>query len=470
MVTSKIKKGFIELNYNILQEFVNINNMSDNIRKNFAGGLRPGAVVEVKIGGYTHEGWGVARLGGRVIFVKGALRDEEVRVEIYGERRGVFYARLLAVLKPGERRLPECPVYEQCGGCQLQHMSYDEELVFKAEQVRAAIYRIGGFGDFIQRPIWGAAQIYHYRNKGIFHVSRNKSGQQLGFWDESSHQPAGAACTLLFPPSFARTLAMLQKKNLPEQVQNVLVRYSRAQDKLLLAVEIDRAEAISDCRKYLQQLAAEMPELAVWGVKLGADYKIFSPEKFLVDKLGDTEYQIAPGAFFQVNNDQTLRLLAAVREALGDDCRVLLDIYCGIGTFGLYLAKNLPGLTHLAGIEQNAAAVTMAKANGERNGIGKAVFLQGRAEDRFAGLRAHYKQIDGVIIDPPRRGCDKGFLGELLALGPSKIVYVSCNPASLARDLKILCAGGYSLDFVQPVDMFPRTHHVECVVSLSHKN
>jgi 23S rRNA (uracil1939-C5)-methyltransferase len=433
------------------------------------GELHVGDILTTKINGYTHDGQGVARINRRVIFVPGALHDELVELEITAERKKIFYARLLSVLEPSEqRREPICSVYGGCGGCHLQHMSYVEEAAFKQGQVEAALQRIGNLerNSCEYRQILTAEQQYHYRNKGIFHVVRDGSGQRLEFWDESSHEPAGATCELLFPESVQQLTKWLGEQNLPENVTDVMIRYAFASDELMLCFDLnnsDKAEAAA----LLQQAVAKFANLKVWGVKIDGEYHVLSEQQFICDQLGTVKYQISPAAFFQVNNRQTLLMLETIQGCFEPEDKILLDAYCGIGTLGINLAKNLSNLQALIGVEINAAAVQNARQNAKLNQIAKAEFWQGRAEQEFAKIVARHKKIDVVIIDPPRRGCHQNLLEGLLQLAPQKIIYVSCNPATLARDLKILCAEKYKCRFVQPLDMFPRTRHVETVVLLS---
>jgi len=452
---------------------------SDKKRNNHTemAGLRPGDVFTAEISGYTHDGWGVARLGQRVIFIQGVLRGELVQAEISSQRRGVFYARLLQIVQSApenRRQSPLCPVYDGCGGCQLQHMTYAEELYFKQEQVASALQRLGGFSAAelsVMRPIIEAApkQLYHYRNKGIFHVSRDAAGYSLSFWNEETHSPVAAACQLLFPEKVNQLIARLRQGDLPNGVSDVMLRYSFASQRLMLFLRFSEASAeqLAVARIFLQQISAEFADLLVWGVQTPKGWQTFSLVGFLTDTFGDVHYQIAPEAFFQVNNAQTMRLLSVLQTALSAKTEFLLDAYCGIGTLGIYLARHLPGLRRLWGIELNAGAVENARQNAELNQLANAKFWQGKAENEFDKILKQNHCIDAVIIDPPRRGCHKQLLHGLLQLRPKQLVYVSCNPSTLARDLQLLCAEKYTLSLVQPVDMFPRTHHVETICVLS---
>lgn len=432
--------------------------------------LLPGARLTVEIGGYTHDGRGVARAQGRVIFVAGAICGEQVEIAITGQQKKVLIGRLLKVIKPSpERTEPICPAYQGCGGCHLQHMSYAEELVFKEGQVTAALRRIGGLGESLAvQPIIAADELYHYRNKGVFHVIRDGGAVRLGFWDEGSHQPAADRCTLLFPPGINALTGWLQGEKLPPNISDIMLRQSFAGGDLLLAAVLtdeNRAAALP----LLTRASEAFPKLRVIATQTPGGWQTHSAATHLTDRLGDTAYQIAAPSFFQVNNRQTRKLLDTAARLLGDNCRVLLDAYCGIGTIGLYLAGSLPNLQRLIGIEMNESAVQNARANAKLNCVWQAEFYCGKAEALFDGL-AERQRPDAVIVDPPRRGCHAALLKGLLKLQPPKILYVSCDPATLARDLAALTAGGYQPACVQPLDMFPRTRHVETVVLMSRKD
>jgi 23S rRNA (uracil1939-C5)-methyltransferase len=349
-------------------------------------------------------------------------------------------------------------------------MSYDEEAAFKQEQVAAALQRIGNVGaDSCEyRQILTAEQQYYYRNKGIFHVVRDDRGQRLEFWDEASHEPAGATCELLFPKQIQRLTNWLSAQNLPQNVTDVMIRYAFAADEMMLCLDLNNSDT-ARAAALLRQAADKFANLQVWGIKIDGEYQVLSERQFICERLGNVQYQISPAVFFQVNNRQTLRMLETVKSCFEPEDKILLDAYCGIGTLGISLAKNLPNLQALIGVEINAAAVRNAKQNAEINQVANAEFWQGKAEQEFAKIVKRHKKIDVVIVDPPRRGCHRNLLDGLLQLAPQKIIYVSCNPATLARDLKILCAEKYKCRFVQPLDMFPRTRHVETVILMSQQ-
>ncbi len=429
--------------------------------------ISPGGVYQAEVTGYTHDGRGVARVAERVVFIPGAIRGETVEFAVLKRVKNVYTARLLRVLAPStERRESLCPVYAACGGCSLQHMSYAEELRFKQEKVAAALRRLGGLnGELPLQPIIAAPEPYHYRNKGIFHAVREGAHTRLVFWGEASHQPAGERCSLLFPPDINRLAAWLEDEQLPPNLTDVMLRYAPASGELLLALILNDGNTAA-AETLLTRAAASFPKLLVYACQTPAGWQILSPHKQITDTLDETGYLISPPAFFQVNNAQTLRLLQTAAGFFDGGERVLLDAYCGIGTLGLYLAARLPHLQRLIGVEINESAVTDAKANAALNGIKNAAFYCGAAEKEFAAITAAHGQPDVVIVDPPRRGCHPTLLAGLLDLAPAKIIYVSCDPATLARDLGKL-SERYLPALIQPLDMFPRTKHVETVVLMS---
>lgn len=462
---------FINISYkiNILQKiyYKIFTEIATVLTQNFSTELTIGSSLELTITGYAHDGRGVARFGGRVIFVDGALCGELVQAEITGYRKKIYYAKLQRVIKAAVGRVePLCPAFGGCGGCQMQHMTYDEELSFKQGQVQAALSRIGGLGaDLPLRPILGANELYHYRNKAVYHVAHTADGAALCFWDEGTHRPAACCCSLLFADDMAAVAEWLQGAGIPPNVSDVMLRRSDSSGEMMLAFKLadENRRAVLPLLKRVQQA---YPAVKVLATQTPAGWQVHSLGEYITDALAGTQYQISPPAFFQVNNRQTQKLLAVVAGLLGDDCRVLIDAYCGIGTIGLYMAAKMPQLKRLVGIEVNESAVLNARANAQLNGITNAEFYCGKAEKLFAAVLPA-QMPDAVIVDPPRSGCHTGLLGGLLDLQAPQIVYVSCNPATLARDLAVLTAGDYRVAAVQPVDMFPRTHHCECVVKLT---
>lgn len=458
----------------------------------------------VNITGYTHKGLGVARIGKEVIFIPGALCDEKLKIRTVARHKGIWQAEITDILHASPERItPQCPVYHTCGGCEVQHMTYAEECNFKTRQVMAALQRVGGLdideltASGKMRPIIAAKEQYHYRNTGIFHVVYDKvqgsangnNNTQLTFWGESSHQAAGQCCKLLFPEVLNQITDWLTQQTIPESVSDIMLRCSHNQKSVMLICHLafDKTDTPKQKQKkstksikadikapsavieLLRKAAERFPVIRVWGVQVGHSCRIYSEEERITTDLFDVSYQLSPTSFFQVNYDQTEQMLNTIKNTFSGQEDVLLDAYCGIGTLGICMANQLPGIKQLVGAEINPAAVDNARLNAVNNGILNAHFYSGKAEERFAEILTKHNKVDAVIIDPPRAGCHKKLLQGLLELAAPKIIYVSCNPATLARDLQLLCADMYTIELIQPIDMFPRTHHVETVVQLVRK-
>ena len=439
----------------------------------------------VKISGYAHDGAGVGRIGGRVIFVPEALRGEEVLVEIKGRKKGVLRGRVKEILCSSAERLePTCAVYAQCGGCQLQHVTYDAQLRIKQEIVRDTLQRLGGFKDITVQPVLGMETPWRYRNKGYFQVGRQKDKVSLGFFEEGSHCLVAEPCRHLFSPKVTSLLEFLEElltafqvkvaeKGLPG-LQQILIRESRAKGEILLVFIYsgkysDKKEAIAReiSRKYPEVVGVcQSEKTRAAGAMLGGKSEIIWGRDWLEEKIGPFSFIISPASFFQVNSLQTNVLYEKVLEyAALSGKEEVIDAYCGIGTISLFLAQQAGKLT---GIEIVPEAVVDARKNAERNGINNVEFVQGKAEKIMPQMVARGARPQVVVVDPPRKGCGRELLDSIIAVSPQRVVYVSCNPATLARDLRHLVNGGYTVAEVQPVDMFPQTGHVEAIILLQN--
>lgn len=440
----------------------------------------------VKISGYAHDGVGVGRIEGQVIFVPGALKGEEVLVEIDERRKGVLRGRVKEVLCPSAERLePTCAVYAQCGGCQLQHVTYAAQLRIKQEIVQDALQRIGGFKDVSVQPVLGMETPWRYRNKGCFQVGRRKDKVSLGFFEEGTHCLVAEPCRHLFSPkvtslvdSLEEILSAFQVKVAQKGVpglHQILIRESRAKGEILLGFiysgkYCDKKKAIAReiFRKYSEVVGVCQSEnTKATGSILDRKVEIIKGRNWLEDKIGPLTFIISPASFFQVNSMQTNVLYEKVLEyvALSGEEEVV-DAYCGTGTISLFLAKRARKVT---GIEIVPEAVADARKNAERNGINNVEFVQGKAEKIMPQMVTRGARSQVVVVDPPRKGCDRELLDSIITVRAQRVVYVSCNPATLVRDLRYLADGGYVLKEVQPVDMFPQTSHVETVCLMSRK-
>lgn len=452
-------------------------------------------VTEGKVTGITHQGLGVVRVGEFVVFVPEALPEEEIFFQVVKKQKGIYYGKLIDVIKKSpERMAPPCELYKECGGCALQHAQYKKQLAIKTEIVEAAMERIGRLYLVEDvRPAIGMAEPFHYRNKGVFRLKETKAGFKLGFLAEGSHEVVEGRCNLLFPENINNLLASLEKQlNTPaynalaKSLTGVFVRTSFADNSLMLILLVKgmankkqkKANKISDFLKNSiaelgEKLGVENPQLEVFGYSVDSgevnpiytNLQILSEKEYITEELLGVKYQISPASFFQVNTKQAEKMLEYVSSLLPKTENLqIIDAYSGIGTIGLNLAKKAKRVECIEIVPQ---AVEDAKKNCVLNNIENVGFHLGKAEELFDKVSQNLENGEKVvIIDPPRKGCNEELLDAILDFEPKTVIYVSCNPATLARDLAILNEK-YEVTSVQPFDMFPQSYHIENVVMLN---
>ncbi len=372
----------------------------------------------------------IARIDNQVIFASYGLPGEEVIVELNQNKKDYRRGRVVEVITPSPARVqPRCPLFGQCGGCRWQHIDYQAQIEMKRKIVADQLKRIGGFGDDIEiNPTLGAENPWNYRNHARF--SFRRSTGKLGFTVEGTHRFLEVPVCHIMHPAINEVLASLQGK-LHQRLHQVAVRYGVNTGQLLINPKLDVA-----------------------------DLPYPTGQEYLEEELLGRRFRIAAASFFQVNTPQAERMINYVFDQLklGQN-DTLVDIYCGVGTFGLLTAEKV---AKVIGIEDSAAALKDAHYNAQ--GLDNVVFVRGAAEDILVTLQEH---VDAAIIDPPRVGCKPEVIEAMRRLNPNKIVYVSCDPATLARDLRLLCADDrYRIVDIQPIDMFPHTYHIETVVTL----
>lgn len=442
--------------------------------------LNRNEIYLVQITGYAHDGSGVGRVDNQVIFIPGALRGEEVKVKITRKQKGILRGEILQIVQAArERTNPCCEAFETCGGCQLQHMDYSEQLRFKGQIVKETLKRIGGLGEIPVHPVLGMAQPWGYRNKGVFQAGLKGEKIVLGFYEEGSHSLASRFCGHLFSPSVVQLLAYLEellntrgiraaKENLPG-LSHVLVRESRASGDILLVFfvsgeynGIDYGISREICLNNLKVVGVcQNKNPGAPGLVSGVKNRVIYGRGEIEDSIGPFNFLISAPSFFQVNTEQARVLYNKTLEYAGLSGReTVIDAYCGTGTITLFLARKAG---RVIGIESVQEAVDDARKNAGRNDVRNVEFIRGEAEKTLPRLAAQGIKPDVVVVDPPRKGCDKALVDSIIRVRPERVVYVSCNPATLARDLKILAGGGYKVTDVQPVDMFPQTVHTETV-------
>ena len=450
---------------------------------------RKNDIVTLEIVDCGTDGEGIGKADGFTVFVKDAVIGDIVTAKIMKAKKNYGYGRLMEILKPSPYRVePVCPSARQCGGCQLQAVSYEEQKVFKEKKLRGHLERIGGFRDLPMEPMIGMDEPYHYRNKAQFPVGRNKEGRIItGFYAGRTHAIIeNRDCALGIPQNkeiLDIVIAHMEKYGIAPYdemtgkglVRHIFVRYGFFTGELMVCLIINGQDLPH--QKELIEKLREIPGMASISLNinkkrsnviLGDKVKTIWGQEYITDKIGDISYEISPLSFFQVNPKQTWKLYSKALEYAdlhGEE--TVWDLYCGIGTISLFLAQQAK---FVRGVEIVPAAIDDAKRNAQINNIENVEFFVGKAEEVLP--REYEKNgvyADVIVVDPPRKGCDEMLLKTILKMQPKRVVYVSCDSATLARDLRFLCDNGYELKKVCGVDQFPQTVHVETVVLLSHK-
>jgi len=470
--------------------------------------LNIGEVYKVEIIDMGTEGAGIGRVDGMTVFIEGAIKGDYAEIEITQVKKSFARGRVLELIQESPHRIsPECSYAEECGGCSFQSMDYEGQLELKQKWVSDRLQRIGGITDIMVKPTLGMKEPYRYRNKAQFpiqagHLIKNHEGKlrndkpcSIGFYKPRTHDIVHCEhCMIQAEP--AEILAGAVKKFVEEQgisvydskkrmgvLRHLIVKSAFATGEVMAVVvvngkhlkKVERlVELMDDAVNSLpldetgqQRWSLESVVLNINKNKgsqiLGRECITLAGKSTITDRVGNLFFEISPQSFYQVNPVQMKVLYDKVVEfadLAGEE--TVLDLYCGVGTIGLYCASKAK---RVIGIESEKSAVLDANRNAVINGIVNAEYIYGKSEEVLP-KRLRDVKADVVILDPPRSGCDTALLDAVLELNPERIVYVSCDPATLARDVKILGEGGYAVKEVQPVDMFPWTSHVECVCLL----
>ena len=452
--------------------------------------MKKNDLLEIKIETMGNAGEGIGKIDGYPLFVKDALPGDTARVRLTKVKKTYAYARLEELLEASPYRTkPRCPLHRSCGGCQIQALSYEKQLEYKENKVRQDLIRIGGFSEPPVLPVRGMEEPYHYRNKAQFPFGRDREGRIVtGFYAGRTHTIVpGTDCAIGVPENkeiLETILDFMKEKGVEPYdetmgkglLRHALLRKAFATGELMVCLVINGRRF-----PYVEELADRLfaiPGMTSFSLNvnqkntnviLGEEVIPVRGQTYITDQIGGIRYQISPLSFYQVNPAQTEKLYRTALEYAGlTGGETVWELYCGIGTISLFLAKSAG---QVYGVEIVPQAVEDARRNAALNGISNVEFYLGKAEEVLPekyekeGIRA-----DVIVVDPPRKGCDAACLQTMLRMEPERIVYVSCDPATLARDLKILCTDGrYALQRVQPVDMFPHTAGVENVALLSHK-
>ncbi|CAM3665011.1 23S rRNA (uracil(1939)-C(5))-methyltransferase RlmD [Marinicrinis lubricantis] len=427
------------------------------------------------------NGEGIGYYKRKTVFVPGALPGETAEVEANRVFPNYIQGKLIRVTKKSkDRAVPPCPVYDQCGGCQLQHMSYEAQLRAKEEIVRESFARYTGLNELPMLPIFGMEDPWKYRNKAQMQVGHQKGKMITGLYAPGSHQLVDLSGCPIHHPAVNRVIAQVkqiaerfkipvyQERKRTGTLRNIVVRCGFASEDLQLTL-VTAGRDLPQKKELIAAVTREIPQVTSISQNINPHKTslIFGDETLhlwgketMEERLGELRYELSPRAFFQLNPEQTLKLYDEVKRAAAlTGKEEVMDLYCGTGTIALWLA---PHAKKVFGIEMIPEAIEDAKQNAKNNGITNAEFMVGKAEQLLPQRIQKGERPDVIVVDPPRTGCDDKLLKAVIQAKPKRFVYVSCNPSTLAKDCKVLLDNGFRIEWIRPVDMFPQTAHVEC--------
>lgn len=454
--------------------------------------LKKNDIIKIEIEDMGSEGEGIGHVNGYALFVKDTIPGDVAEIKIMKMKKSYGYARLMNLIHPSAFRIePKCPIARQCGGCQIQHMDYKEQLRYKENKVKNCLTRIGKFDqdyvESIMEPVIGMEDPFYYRNKAQFPVGRDKEGNVvIGFYAGRTHSIMDTThCYIQAEANeeiIKRVKAFIEKYNITTYneenhtglVRHILTRVGFTTGEIMVCLIIN-GDDLPHRKEFIEDLIGirGMTSISInvnkgkTNVILGDKVKTLWGQPYITDYIGDVKYQISPLSFYQVNPVQTKILYETALDYAGlQGNEVVWDLYCGIGTISLFLARRAK---KVYGVEIIPEAIEDARTNAKINGIHNAEFFVGAAEDV---LPKKYKEDhihgDVVVVDPPRKGCDESLLNTIIKMSPKRIVYVSCDPGTLARDLRYLSENGYELKRVRPVDQFGHSTHVESIILMTY--
>jgi len=449
--------------------------------------LKKNGIYTVTIEDIGHKGEGIGKVKGIPLFIQGGLPGDELKVEITKLKKNYGFAKLLEIQKPSEKRvIPRCPLAEVCGGCQIMSMDYSEQLNIKTQRVKETLKRIGKIDSTVHGTL-GMEEPYHYRNKAQFPIGMDGSTPIMGFFKTGTHEIVNTEhCYIQHPVNDVLTrvvkeyitkysLTVYNEKSKKGLLRHMISRISNKTGEVMVIFVINGKE-LPQKEELINALKSEVKNLKTvvlnintknTNVIFGEKTRTLYGEGYIIDKLKDLFFYISPRSFFQVNPTQTEVLYdKALEFANLNKEQTVFDLYCGIGSITLFLAKQAK---KVYGIEIVPEAIEDAKKNAKLNDLQNTEFIRGAAEKEVPKLYEKGITADVVVIDPPRKGCEEKVLETMVKMDPERIVYVSCNPSTLARDLAYLEENGYKTREVQPVDLFPHTSHVETVVLITRK-
>ena len=437
---------------------------------------------KITISGLAMGGAGIGKLNNYAVFVPGAVPDDELEIALVQKKKNYAIGKIMRILKPSpDRTTPKCPLFNQCGGCQWQHIDYPAQLKYKKQLVADSLERIGKITGMNIADTIGMDDPWHYRNKVQYPVAFERGEAIIGYYQERTHHVINIEECPVAHPDLTRLMNSVRKiiRKYRIRVYNegagrgllrhLIGRIGFATNEMLLGLVINGAE-IPDAGRMTEELTQLCGARLVGilqninrdqtNVILGAKSEILFGDPQFIEQLGALRFKIALGSFFQINPVQTVKLynkIIELAELSGKE--IVVDAYAGVGPIALWIA---PHVRKIIGIEENTLAVADAKDNARLNKLKSIEFIEGRVE----AVLPKIEKPDVLILDPPRSGCSASVSEAILQISPKKIIYVSCDATTLARDLRIFLDGGYKLEIIQPIDMFPHTYHVETIVRL----
>lgn len=405
----------------------------------------------VNIYSQENEGLGVSKLDDMIVFVKNGLPGDKGDVLIRQLKKNFARGEMISFDKVSEERQDaSCPYFNECGGCDLQHQKYDYQLIFKKNKIQTALERIGGFKDIKINDVIYVDE-FNYRNKVTLKVDKNK----VGFYKNNSYEVIDIKKCLISRNEIneaIKSIKMFINDHQNNTFKSIMIRYING---LMIAVESDNNDLNIEFKNHLTNLKDLKSVMINDNALIGEDY--------IMENINDLSFKLSPKSFYQVNNLVMKKLYNKVIEHVTSiENESVLDLYCGIGTITSLLSKHAK---RMIGIEYSNDAINNANENIKINNLNNIIYIAGKVEDQIDTLIN--EKIDSIVMDPPRTGMDPKAIDSLIKIAPKQMIYVSCNPVTLARDLKIICNNGYKINEVTPFDMFPQTNHVETAVLIS---
>jgi len=445
--------------------------------------IKEGDSYFIEVQDLGENGEGIGRIDGFTVFIDGGVPLDRGIIKITKVKKSYGIGRIESLIEASPYRInPECSVAEECGGCQIQHIDYKHQLDLKKKKVEDSINRIAKLDNVVIHEVIGMEKPYRYRNKAQFPMGMDNGNTVIGFYKGGTHEIIDTkGCMIqhsvnddiiqIFKEIInEKGLSIYDEKTGKGLLRHIVTRVSYDSNELMIVI-VTNGEELPYSEEIIKAITIKLPQVKSivqninkrkTNVILGNINKVLYGKERIIDKIGELKFEISPQSFFQVNPLQTEVLYEKALEYAGlTGKEIVFDVYCGIGTISLFLAQKAQ---KVYGIEVVEAAIEDARRNAQINGINNAEFFPGKAEEILPKLYEEGLRPDVIVVDPPRKGCDERVLETIANMNPKRIVYVSCKPSTLARDLKYLNELGYKTLEVQPVDMFPHTYHVECIV------